>query len=152
MTYEKLIIENPNLTIIELDLSGTIGLKGLCIDDCIAIEKDMTLVEKSCILAEELGHHHTSSGNILDLSDVRNRKQELKARVWAYNNQIGLSGLIKAFKHGCHGKTEVAEFLDVTEDFLEEAVECYRNKYGLCTAVDNYLISFEPTLGISKLY
>ena len=34
----------------------------------IAIRQDInTTTEKACVLAEELGHHHTSVGNILDM-------------------------------------------------------------------------------------
>ena len=59
-------------------------------DKSIYIRKDMTPTEKACVLAEELGHHYTTVGNILDQSDVGNRKQELKARLWAYDKHIGL--------------------------------------------------------------
>ena len=55
----------------------------------VAIRQDLsTSVEKACVLAEELGHHYTTYGNILDQSDTSNRKQELRARAWAYNKQI----------------------------------------------------------------
>ena len=36
----------------------------------------------------------------------------------------------------------MAEYLDVTEDYLEEALACYRSKYGVYTVVDNYAIYF----------
>lgn len=36
----------------------------------------------------------------------------------------------------------------LAEEFLAEALQYYRNKYGLCTTVDNYVIYFEPALGI----
>lgn len=150
MTYEELQIEYSCLNIKEMDLSTVDGLKGLYIDGNIAIQSGMTSIESSCTLAEELGHHETSAGNILDMSDVRNKKQEHKARLWAYNKQIGLWGLMNAFQHGCHGRTEVAEYLGVTEEFLEEAIECYRGKYGCCVDVDDYTIFFDPALAVMK--
>ena len=58
-------------------------------------------MKKACVAAEELGHHLTSTGNILDQSDVGSRKQELRARLHAYNNMIGLIGIITAYEHGC---------------------------------------------------
>ena len=117
----------------------------------MALNKELkTSTEKKCILLEELGHHYTSSGNILDLSVTQNRKQERTARLWAYNKQIGLRGLIQAHEYGCKNRFEVAEYLDVTEQFLEEAIICYREKYGLSTTLDNYIIYFEP-LGILSL-
>ena len=118
----------------------------------IAIRKDIeTSNRKADILAEELGHHYTTVGDILDLSCAQNRKQERQARFWAYNKRIGLQGLIKAFESGCKCRHEVAEYLEVTELFLQEAIECYQDKYGTGISVDNYYIMFIPNLQILKL-
>ena len=38
----------------------------------------------------------------------------------------------------------MAECLDATEEYLKEAIDCYKSKYGLCVSVDNYIIYFEP--------
>ena len=117
----------------------------------VAIRQDLsTSIEKACVLAEELGHHYTSYGNILDQSDTSNRKQELRARAWAYNKQIGLLGLIRAYEHGCKNRFEIAEYLEVTEEVLEECLSFYQNKYGVCTNVDNYVVYFIPNLVIMK--
>lgn len=117
----------------------------------VAIRQDLsTSIEKACVLAEELGHHYTTYGNILDQSDTSNRKQELRARAWAYNKQIGLLGLIRAYEHGCRNRFEIAEYLEVTEEVLEECLTYYRSKYGLCKTVDNYAVYFVPNLIIFK--
>lgn len=117
----------------------------------VAIRQDLsTSVEKACVLAEELGHHYTTYGNILDQSNTSNRKQELRARAWAYNKQIGLLGLIRAYEHGCRNRFEIAEFLEVTEEVLEECLTFYRNKYGMCRSIDNYVVYFIPNLAIMK--
>lgn len=150
MNYENLL-DDANDSGITLDEKYTFDsrLKGLYIDKNIALSSDLeTSAEKSCILAEELGHHYTSSGNIIDMSIVANRKQELHARAWAYNRLIGLYGIINAYKSGCRNGYEIAEHLNITEEFLNEALQYYRNKYGLCTTIDNYVIYFEPSLGI----
>ena len=127
------------------------NIKGLYCDGVIAIREDMTIPEKTCALAEELGHHETSVGNIIDMTSAANRKQERQARLWAYNKQIGLIGLVRAFEHGCQNRFEIAEYLEVTEEFLEECIECYRNKYGICKRVDNYVVYFVPQLSVMKL-
>ena len=127
-------------------------IKGLYCDGMVAISNKIdTSVEKACVLAEEIGHYHTAVGDITDQSDVENRKQELKGRLWAYNQQIGLIGLVRAFEHGCQNRFEIAEYLEVTEEFLEECIECYRNKYGICKRVDNYVVYFTPYLAIIKI-
>lgn len=144
MNYEQLLTaaDQNGLAVKEHPLTDHDGLlKG----KRIAIRKDIeTQAEKSCILAEELGHHYTTAGNILDQTDVMNRKQEYRARLYGYNLKIGLTGLIRAYEAGCRNLYEMAEFLDATEEYLREAIQCYRSKYGVCTAVDNYVIYFEP--------
>lgn len=156
--YEELLqnASENNVRVYEsFDLNGdenvTYTIDGLYIDGNIALDKNLgTSREKSCVLAEELGHHHTSVGNIIDINSVSNRKQERQARLWGYNKMIGLRGLIKAFEHGCTSKHEIAEYLDVTTEFLNDAIAIYREKYGVCIAVDNYIIYFIPHLAIME--
>ena len=45
----------------------------------------------------------------------------------------------------------VAETYEEAEEFLEECIECYRNKYGICKQVDNYVVYFIPQLSVMKL-
>ena len=131
---------------------GEANFKGLYMDGNIAINTSVkSPIEKACVLAEELGHHYTTTGNILDLTDVQNRKQERRARMWAYDNMIGLIGIVSAYKAGCRNTFEMAEHLEVSEAFLREALETYRAKYGESTTVDNYAIFFEPCLGVLEL-
>jgi hypothetical protein len=152
LTYEELYFEYPYLNIKEMDLSEVKNLKGLCIDGNIAIHSYIpTQKEKACILAEELGHYYTTSGNILDQSKITNRKQELKARMWAYDKMIGLNGIIEAYKAGCQNVAEAADYLNVTEEFFFNAIEAYRHKYGISTNIDNYIIYFEPSLIVAEL-
>ena len=126
-------------------------IKGLYCDGTVAIRKDMNTVQKACTLAEELGHHHTSVGDIIDINSVENRKQERQARLHGYNRLIGLVGIIHAFNAGCQNKYEIADFLDVTEEYLEECISCYRDKYGVYTTVDNYIIYFIPNLVVVEM-
>ncbi len=150
MNYETLLKEADSqcLVVKEKPLRANNGrIKG----KRIAIKKDLTTTEKACVLAEELGHHYTTVGNILDQSKVENRKQERRARIWAYKKAFDLIDLISAYKYGCRNRYEISERLGVTEQFLEEAIRTYKEKYGICTKVDRYIIYFEP-LGVLELY
>ena len=152
MNYYEILQDKADaegLTVREKPLKANDGLiKG----NRIAIRDDLVSnTEKSCILAEELGHHYTTHGTIIDQSDNENRKQELKARAWAYNQMSGLSGIIKVYETGCHSLSEAAECLNVTEAFFLDAMEYYRNKYGIAVRIDQYIIYFEPSLGIFKM-
>ena len=133
------------------DSTGSKRLDGLYMDGHIALDSQLkTTAEKASILAEEMGHHFTSVGDITNLKDVNSRQQELDARLWGYNRLIGLRGIVRAFEHHCQNRYEMAEYLDVTEDYLEEALSCYRSKYGVYTVVDNYAIYFIPNISVMK--
>lgn len=149
-TYEDLLIEaNKNdLITREKPLRAHDGrIKG----QRIAIRKGLTEKEKKCVMAEELGHYYTGHGDILEQSSVSNRKQELHGRAYAYNKLVGLVGLIDAYKHHCQSVSESAEFLNVTDEFLMDALKYYKGKYGPYVSVDNYVIYFEPHIGVLEL-
>lgn len=143
--YEALLIEclKEDIDVYEQNIKGKI--KGLYSDNVIWINKRLkSTVEKTCILAEELGHHFTSGGNILDQNSIVNKKQELRARSWAYEKLIPLNKIIQAQKDGVHNRYELANYLGVTEEFLQEALNRYKDKYGIYTLVDDKKITMDP--------
>ncbi|PYI57057.1 ImmA/IrrE family metallo-endopeptidase [Paenibacillus flagellatus] len=145
MPYERLLREadQQGVDVYERPLAGR--LKGLYADNTIIIKRNMTYREKGGILAEELGHHYTSTGNILDQKDIRSRKQEKRAKSWAYQRLVPLSQIVQAYHARVKGRHEIAEFLCVTEDFLQRSIERYQEKYGLYVIHDErYAIYFDP--------
>ena len=63
------------------------NIKGLYCNNTVAINKSIsTQAEKSCVLAEELGHHYTTVGDIIDQTKASNRKQEYRARLYGYKD------------------------------------------------------------------
>lgn len=99
--------------------------KGLYCDGIIALDERLNHTEETGILAEELGHYHTSSGDILDQSNWLNRKQERLARIWAYHRLIPVNKILEAHDCGYTNIYEIADYLEVSEDFLQEAVNYY---------------------------
>ena len=149
-TYEELLQDADDE---QVHVHESVDLNGDYVDGHIALDSQLkTTAEKTSILAEEMGHHFTSVGDITDLKNVNSRQQELDARLWGYNRLIGLRGIIRAFEHHCQNRYEMAEYLDVTEDYLEEALACYRSKYGVYTVVDNYAIYFIPNIAVAKRF
>lgn len=127
-------------------------LKGLYCDHVIWINKNLNSeIEKACILAEELGHYYTTSGNILDQTKTENRKQEKRARTWAYNKLIPLSSFVEAHQQGIRNRHELAEFLHVTEEFLDGALQRCQQLYGTHTQFSQYTISFDPLAVVEML-
>lgn len=150
ITYEQLLMEADNKGLITKEKNLPLS-KGRIKGNRIAIKKNMTEKEKKCVMAEELGHHYTGVGDILDQSTVSNRKQERYGRIYSYNKLVGLIGIIDAYKHNCRNLYESAEHLNVTEEFLNEAISYYRSKYGTSVTVDNYTIFFEPYIAVLEL-
>lgn len=143
--YEELLQEadDNNIEVIEFTFRGT--NKGMYAGSTIAIRKDIeTTTEKRCVLCEELEHAYATSGNILDMKSVQNRRQEQIARNRSYERLVPLKSIITASFKCCTSLYELAEYLDVTEEVLKEALEYYQTKYGLYKEVDNYCVYFNP--------
>ncbi|MCD7992173.1 MAG: ImmA/IrrE family metallo-endopeptidase [Clostridia bacterium] len=152
-TYEELLDEASQDDVLVLEnvhfesrSNGLINGKVIGLSDRLE-----TSIEKACTTAEEMGHFHTTVGNILDPTKPENRKQEHTARLWAYNRMITLDKLIAAWEHGCRNRYEIAEHLEVTEAFLQEAINSYRSKIGISIVHGNYLVTFEPVFNIRRL-
>lgn len=143
--YETLLreAEKEQIEVIEIPLHENI--KGLYCDGNIALNIHIpTTAEKTCILAEELGHYYTSYGNIIDISNISNRKQEIKARRWAVKRLLPICKIIQAHKAGCRNFYEVAEYLGVTEEFLRHSFKVYNSIYGNFKECGRYVVYFDP--------
>lgn len=154
MSYEQLLYksEKENIIVEEVTLPYTTkGLSGTLGDVQLAwIDKNLTSIEKKCILAEEIGHIKTSCGNILDQKDSGNRSQERRARKWAAENILPLSSLVEGWKNGCSNIYELADFLEVSEEFLLESLQLYTEKYGISYETNEYIVFFEPLNVVRK--
>lgn len=146
--YEALKRESP----IPVDEKAALpdDIKGIYIKSrsagIILLNKNIqTTTEKTCILAEEIGHYHTTFGDITDQTKIANRKQERRAREWAYQRLIPLQRIVDAYRAKVTSRYELAEYLGVTEVFLQSSIERYQDKYGLYATVDDrYAIYFDP--------
>ena len=151
MKYEKLLDlaeEKYGLTVKEKPLRY---YDGLIRGKKVAIRKDLkTTRRKAEILSEEIGHAATSTGDITDYSCPNNWKQEVCARTVGYRLMISPDDLIEAYNAGCVNCFEISEFLEVSEDYLKEAIERFRQIYGVYQKHGNYVIVYEPCLGVIK--
>ncbi len=149
MTNLYRYIDDNDLEVVECELPSK-KLKGLYSDNVIYLKPNMTEIEKRCILAEELGHYETSAGNILDYSNLNNWKQEIKARNWAVDRLVTLDKLIDAYNQGVRDKYELAEYLSVTDDFLDYSITRLSQRFGVMVKCGDYVIYFKPNLMIFK--
>lgn len=130
MTYEDLLRECDanNLVVIETQLSSHMGLID---ENLILINKDSDELTKKCVLAEEMGHWFTTYGDILNQYDVREVKQEKLARRWAFEKLLSFETIVCALSK-CNGDCyDASELLDVTKDFLMQALACFIRKQGI---------------------
>ncbi len=152
MTLEQLENEayNEGLEIIDYEFSSRI--KGIYSrpHSTIAINKKCTPREKKCVIVEELGHHYTSHGDILDQASLNNRKQERTARAWGYDKILKSENIIKTAIKEHSSYYDLALALDVTPEYLIEALKYYQNKKDIVDEVTidnkNYVVSYYPLM------
>lgn len=125
-------------------------IKGLYIDGAIYIKKGIkTTAEKESIIAEELGHHYTTQGNILDQKNGNAAKQEETARRWSYEYKVPLESFVEAHNRRLD-HFDMIEDLGITEEFFNRALDYYKAKFGNFTTCGDYIIYFDP-LGVMEL-
>lgn len=147
--YEKLLDEadSDNINVYEYNLK-TNKECGYYLDNNIVINSNITSTQKYCVLAEELGHHFTSCGDIRNLTKLENKKQENKARRWGYDKICGLDKIATAIKEGARNRYEIAEKLDVTDEYFDNAIQYLRLKYGCTAKCQGITFIFEPNFAI----
>lgn len=126
--YEKLLHDASMIGLEVKEIQFESDAKGLCKGQKIGIRKDLSDAEKACVLAEEIGHYYTTVGNILNQKNTENRKQEIKARKWAVDKILTIEDVFEATEHPCSNLFEIAEYLEVTEEFLLEALEIFKKR------------------------
>lgn len=148
---DKLIDEalKNGLTVEEEKLPGKV--KGLLLVDKIYLDTSLTKAEKIVALREEIEHHKYTVGNIIDIRDIRNKKQELLARWATYEKLLTYDMIIKAIESGVANIYEFAEFVELPEDFVIEAINYYRQRY-VAVELGQYFIDFEGQLRVVKLF
>src|SRR5699024_12816758 len=119
-------------------------LLGVDLGVIILIEKPLNYVNKLETLCEEIAHHLITYGDIRDQTKMLHRKFELKARRLGSELDISLDGLIDAFHHGVQNLYEMSQYFDVSEQYVLNALNNYKMKYGLDVYHNGYVIKFEP--------
>lgn len=148
---EKLMSEYPELTF-KFERSMPEKQKGLIYDDIVYLNPNQSLQDLTETVAEEISHYLTSSGNIIDQSDIQNRKQEQKARDIASFMLVSPASLIECYENGCTQVWECAEQIGVSEELLRRAITWYSRKWEGIWTKEGYAIYFRPdgTLGMFK--
>ena len=91
----------------------------------IWIRQDGTQAERACWLAEELGHHNMSCGQVLRYDKVQDWKAEARARKWAHDRLLSRDAILCAAEN-TDDIYEIAYALNVSVPFLREAIDDYK--------------------------
>lgn len=149
--YERHIskLSTIGLTVDERTLSGS-RLSGLYVSrrgrrPTICINPALSSKEKICVIAEEAGHHYRTCGNVISLASARERKGERAGRTWAYTNLLPLEDIAQAWLDGINTIWDLAEHLEVTEQFLMDAIDYYHQRFGEIKELKNgVIVQFDP--------
>lgn len=126
------------------------GLPGLTTGNSILIDKNKTSTIQNEILAEEIAHYETTVGNIIDQSVIENRKQESSARRRACILLVDLDSLTACYDIGIDTPEDLADYFDVSIEFLWKTIDTYRVKNGLYFEYKGYIFDLRTGLNISK--
>lgn len=141
--YEDLVIKNKHIPIDDrIALKG--DFEGLYDNGVILIDKNLSETRKAEVLYEELAHHKLTYGNILDQSKWINRKFENYARRHGYEVALPIRIIIEAHHFGVSNLYELAQYVQLSEEYVLEILEHYKQKHGIGTHYGNYSITFEP--------
>lgn len=143
MSYNSLLKESEELGLIVKEVNLRTR-DGRCKGNRIAINKCLSNSAKHCVLAEEISHFLFTCGDITNEKEISNLKQEIFARRWAHKKLVSFESLIEAYKLNIKDKFELCEYLNITTEFLDEALMHYKQKYGPYHIFNDYVIYFEP--------
>lgn len=128
------IADNEKIKIYEYDIEDADGIfVNINNINAIALNRKRikTSTKEKCVLAEELGHYYydaTYSPLCSDTTFIR--KQEFRAKKWAFKNLISPTKIKNLIANGINCKYEIADELGVTEDLLCLAYQYYtENSY-----------------------
>ena len=102
---------------------------------CMDFSYILDCPEANVHLAHEMGHCMTGSFyNRHTPFDIR-RKHENRANKWAIKRLVPLDELKKALSNGVIQIWELAEYFNVTEDFIKKALDFYQAESRAARAV-----------------
>lgn len=103
--------------------------KGLYINNVVYLNPQQHPRELTSTVAEEIGHHLTSVGDIIDQDTNEKRKQEQKARDIGATMVVTPQDLIDCYHERFTYVWECADFLGITKQALECALSAYSKQF-----------------------
>jgi Zn-dependent peptidase ImmA (M78 family) len=93
----------------------------------IFLRRGCTSKERTCWMAEELGHHHTGQDRIMRYDCVDDWRSEARARRWAHMRLLSPDA-IRTAAQNTDDIFEIADALNVSVEFLRESIDDFQSK------------------------
>lgn len=91
----------------------------------IGLQRGLTESQKRECMAHEIGHHKRGALYCIEAPIFTRAQCEQKANNWAAHKLMPWRSLEKAVRLGYTEAWQLAEYFDVSEDFVRKAVEIY---------------------------
>lgn len=111
------------------------------VDKCIGINANLPDNIKCELMAEEIGHHRKTYGNITNKSDIRNLKLENIARREGFKILLKPSDFLVPLNHGARSLYEFAEHFNLSEKTLLNIIHDWKKIYGMGIQIGNYYLN-----------
>ena len=114
---------------IEVDNFDTQSLESFSMPGVVVLNKNKikTTRDEKIHLAHELGHCQTGSFYRIDTLETRER-MEHRADIWAIKKLIPFSAFSSALKNGITERWKLAEYFNVSEEYVNKAYLLYKTK------------------------
>lgn len=126
-------VEDSKVTVIGFDLPTAVAVSvmdksGRCFIG-LDSSRRFSKIEEKALLMHELGHCQTGSFYCDGASELVRAKCEKKADAWAIEHFLPYDKIIEAYKSGITNNYELAEYFEVSEQYVSKAIEYYRQRY-----------------------
>lgn len=150
---EKLMAAYPNIKYV-FDSSMPDGQSGLYVDNYVYLNPRQTHENLVGTVAEEIGHHLTTVGDIVDQDTNLKRKQERLARDIGASLVVSPTDIINCYENGCKTIDDCVINLGVTNQVFEDAISYYARRFNGIKTENGYTIFFREngTIGVLKIF
>ncbi len=130
MKTERLynIAENADIFVYTRRISSPSMAIEVCGIKGIALRKNLTKAEERSYLSHELGHHIKGALYSKETPCFTRGQCEHKADKWAVHKLIPVRSLYASFRKGYVEVWQLAEYFDVTEEFILKTIEIYKQE------------------------
>lgn len=96
--------------------------------------------ERRCIIVREIGRHLLRKNENISLTD---EQESILAMHWAVSVLLPLKAFVECNQLGKISEDELAEYLNITPQFVKSGIEVYKSVLGNRILYQNYIIDLE---------